>query len=275
MAYFLSLPPLYCIITHLHTGAFAGSVAFILGNFILAQDLVGAKYDWHEILALMFLLLSFSGSRQCFYFGIGSFSFTEGTPLFLNLFLFFFNLFLYLWRIDRRLHAIKPNMLSWNVLEPWPYLALLRDFKQRALVSLVLFFESVGVRWLVLRCSCSCLLGVNALLICFHLFGPCRVNCRVPFCLLIIFFILLDPIQYNALPGYLFFFILLNLILCLIISFSISSILPSHFFIILLSLIFCLVILYLLNSILCLVTCFQFPPFDTLPSLFFHPPQFA
>ena len=109
--------------------------------------------DVHSFALLSFVLLSFSGSRQCFSFGIGSFSFTEGTLLFLNLFPFFFNLFPNLWRTE----------LSWNVLEPWPYLALLRDFEQRALVSLVLFFESVGVRRLVLRYSGSCLLGVNAL----------------------------------------------------------------------------------------------------------------
>jgi len=46
-------------------------------------------------------------------------------------------------------------------------------------VSLVLFFESVGVCRLVLRCSGSCLLGVNALQFIFHLLGHCRVNCRV------------------------------------------------------------------------------------------------
>jgi len=41
--------PLDCIIPHLHTRAFVGSVALILGNFILARDLIGAKYDWHEV----------------------------------------------------------------------------------------------------------------------------------------------------------------------------------------------------------------------------------
>jgi len=91
------------------------------------------------------------------------------------------------------------------------------------------------MRWLVLRCSGSCLLGLDAFQFIFHLFGHCRVNCRVPFCLLNIFlhfFILLDPICCDALPGH--FSILLN---------------PIHY------LVFfhpqfdtCLVIFHLLNS---------------------------
>ena len=164
------------------------------------------------------------------------------------------------------------------------------------------------MRWLVLRCSGSCLLGLNALQFIFHLFGHCRVNCRVPFCLLNIFlhfFILLDPIRCDALPGHffhspqfdtlpsffssssvqylpshfpspqspqfclvIFLFNLLNSILCLVIS-QFNN-LPSSFFI-LPSSILCLVIFHLLNSILCLVICVQSPQFDILSSLFFTP----
>ena len=158
------------------------------------------------------------------------------------------------------------------------------------------------MRWLVLRCSGSCLLGLNALQFIFHLFGHCRVNCRVPFCLLNIFlhfFILLDPIRCDALPGH-FFFILLNSIHCLVFFSSSVRYLPSHFpspqfclvifnllnsilclvisqlntlpsSFFILSSILCLVIFHLLNSILCLVTCVPSPQFDTLSSLFFTP----
>jgi len=142
IAYFPSSSPLDCIILHLHTRAFVGSVALILGNFIIAWDLIGMKYDWHEVwlvqnistdvhdFTLLSFILYFSSSRQCFFFSIESFSFTKGTSFFLNLFLFFFfNLFSYLWQTNRQLHTINPNMLSWNVLEPWPYLALFWDFK--------------------------------------------------------------------------------------------------------------------------------------------------
>ena len=69
----------------------------------------------------------------------------------------------------------------------------------------------------------------------------CRVNCRVPFCLLILvlhfFFILLDPIRSDALPGLFFHspqfdtlpspFLILLSILCLVI-FHLDS-LSRHF----------------------------------------------
>ena len=133
------------------------------------------------------------------------------------------------------------------------------------------------MRWLVLRCSGFCLLGLNALQFIFHLFGHCRVNCRVPFCLLNIFlhfFILLDPIRCDALPGHFFhspqfdtlpsfFFHPPQFNTCLVIfhllnllnsawsySFSISSIRYSAW--------------SFRNSIIYLV----------LFSFFFHPPQF-
>jgi len=248
MAYFSSSPTLDCIVVHLHNRASVGSVACILGNFI-----TWPRYDWREIwLALMalmfihsfallsFVLLSFSGSRQCFSFGIGSFSFTEGTPLFLLLLFFnlspFFNLVSYLWRTDRRLHAINPDMLFWNVFEPWPYLALLRGFEQRALGSCIVLWEFCVGALVSVEMFWSLFVGFESTLIYF-----CRVNCRVPFCLLILvlhfFFIRLDPIRSDALPGLFFHspqfdtlpspFLILLSILCLVI-FHLNS-LSRHF----------------------------------------------
>jgi len=104
MAYSSSSPTLDCIATHLYTRTFVVSGALILGVFIARP-----RYDWRKICWLArkrlarnmvgtevhgFALLSFSGSRQCFSFGIIIFfSFNRRHPLvseFLNLFPFFF-----------------------------------------------------------------------------------------------------------------------------------------------------------------------------------------
>ena len=213
-----------------------------LAEIWLAWNMIGTNgTDVHIFTSLSFVLLSFSGSRQCFSFGIGSFSFTEGTPLFLlllffNLSPFFFNLVSYLWRTDRRLHAINPDMLFWNVFEPWPYLALLRGFEQRALGSCIVLWEFCVGALVSVEMFWSLFVGFESTLIYF-----CRVNCRVPFCLLILvlhfFFILLDPIRSDALPGLFFHspqfdtlpspFLILLSILCLVI-FHLDS-LSRHF----------------------------------------------
>ena len=130
MAYFSSSPPglhhsspayqSFCRLCCTHSWQFHPCPRSDWREIWLAWSMIGTKH-WHWCSLLSFVLI-FSGSRQCFSFGIGSFSFTEGTPFFLNLFLFFFfNLFSYLWRTDRRLHAINPDMLlerTWTLTVP-------------------------------------------------------------------------------------------------------------------------------------------------------------